>query len=64
MAYYVHCFCHRLNLMIVDVVKSVKCIGDMIALFKDLHSFVSSTTVHVRWEQRQNHRNVKKWRSG
>ena len=64
MAYYVHCFCHRLNLVIVDVVKSVKCIGDMIALFKDLHSFVSSSTVHVRWEQRQDHHKVKKMEIG
>eukprot|EP00795_Rhopilema_esculentum_P017430 gene17430-biopygen6363 len=49
MAYYVHCFCHRLNLVIVDVVKSISCVADMISLFRSLHSFLSSSTVHVRW---------------
>eukprot|EP00112_Aurelia_sp_Birch-Aquarium-sp1_P022749 Seg652.9 transcript_id=Seg652.9/GoldUCD/mRNA.D3Y31 product="Zinc finger MYM-type protein 1" protein_id=Seg652.9/GoldUCD/D3Y31 len=49
MAYYVHCFCHRLNLVIVDVVKSIKCIADMISLFKSLHSFLTTSTVHKRW---------------
>ena len=49
MAYYVHCFCHRLNLVIVDVVKSVKCVADMISLFRSLHSFLSTSTVHKRW---------------
>ena len=49
MAYYVDCFCHRLNLVIVDVVKSVKCVADVISLFRSLHSFLSTSTVHKRW---------------
>ncbi|XP_028405770.1 uncharacterized protein LOC114528346 [Dendronephthya gigantea] len=53
MAYYVHCFCHRLNLVIVDVLNSIKCVANMTSLFKDLHSFFSSSTVHVRWESKQ-----------
>ena len=53
MAYYVHCFCHRLNLVVVDVVKSIKCVADMISLFRGLHSFVSSSTVHARWVEIQ-----------
>jgi hypothetical protein len=32
MAYYVHCYCHRLNLVIVDVVNSITCVANMIAL--------------------------------
>lgn len=64
MAYYVHCFCHRLNLVIVDVVNSVKCVANMIALFKQLHSFLSSSTVHVRWEKLQENNGVKKMEIG
>ena len=59
MAYYVHCFCHRLNLVIVDVVNSLECVADMIALFKKLHSFFTTSTVHVRWEKMQQQRGVK-----
>ena len=33
-AYYVHCYCHRLNLVIVDVVNSITCVANMIALIK------------------------------
>ena len=60
MAYYVHCFCHRLNLIIVDVVNSVKCVVNMISLFKQLHSFLSSSTVHIRWEKIQEQHKVKR----
>ena len=49
MAYYVHCFCHRLNLVIVDVVKSIKCVAYMISLFRSLHSFLSTSTGHKQW---------------
>jgi hypothetical protein len=37
MAYYVHCYCHRLNLVIVDVVNSITCVANMIALIKNIH---------------------------
>ena len=66
MAYYmyVHCFCHRLNLVIVDVVHSVNCVANMIALFRGLHSFFSSSTVHVRWEEKQDLHHLKKLEIG
>ena len=59
MAYYVHCFCHRLNLVIVDVVRSIKCVADMISLFRSLHSFLSTSTVHKRWISIQGQHKVK-----
>lgn len=57
-AYYVHCFVHRLNLVIVDVVTSVKCMADMVALFKNLHSFFCTSTVHAKWVAIQQERGV------
>ena len=59
MAYYVQCFCHRLNLVIVDVVNSVKCVANIISLFKQLHSSLSSSTVYIRWEKIQEQHKVK-----
>ena len=32
MAYYVHCYCDTLNLVIVDVMSSITCVVNMIAL--------------------------------
>ena len=64
MAYYVHCFCHRLNLVVVDVVKSIKCVADMISLFRGLHSFVSSNTVHARWVEIQEVHKLKVMETG
>ena len=64
MAYYIHCFCHRLNLVIVDVVNSVKSVGNMLGLFKQLHPFLSSSTFHVRWEEKQELHGVKKMEIG
>ena len=47
MAYYMHCYCHRLNLVIVDVVSSIMCMASMIALLKKIHLFFGTSTVHV-----------------
>ena len=33
---------------------------NMIALFRGLHSFFSSSTVHVRWEEKQDLHHLKK----
>ena len=53
MAYYVHCYCHRLNLVIVDVVNSITCVASMIALLKKIHLFFGTSTMHVQWESVQ-----------
>ncbi|KAJ8030264.1 Zinc finger MYM-type protein 1 [Holothuria leucospilota] len=64
MAHYVHCFCHRLNLIIVDVVNLVKCVSVMISLFRKLHNFISSSTVHAKWEKKQADLGLKKMETG
>ena len=64
MAYYVHCYCHRLNLVIVDVVNSITCMASMIALLKKIHSFLGTSTVHVRWERVQEIHDLKRMEIG
>ena len=63
MAYYVHCYCHRLNLVIV-VVNSITCVANMIALIKKIHSFLGTSTVNVRWEKAQEIRGLKRMEIG
>ena len=46
------------------MVDSVKCVANILALFKQLHSFLSSSTVHVRWEKKQDLHGVKKMEIG
>ena len=60
MVCYVHCYCDRLNLVIVDVVSSITCVANMIALIKKMHSFLFTSTVHVRWEKAQEIRGPKR----
>ena len=64
MAYYVHCYCHRLNLVIVEVVNSITCVANMIALIKKMHSFLCTSTVHMRWEKAQKIRGLKRMEIG
>ena len=45
--------------MIVDVVKSIKCIADMISFFKSLHSFLPTSTIQKRWISIQEQHKVK-----
>ena len=63
MAYYVHCYCHRLNLVIVDVVNSIMCVASMIAL-KKIHLFFGTSTMHVRWERVQEIHGLKRLEIG
>ena len=65
MAYYVNCYCHRLNLVIVDVVNSITYVASMIALLKKIHnSFFGTSTVHVRWERAQEIHGLKRMEIG
>ena len=64
MANYVHCYCHRLNLAIVDVVNSITCVASMIALLKKIHSFLGTSSVHVRWEKAQEIHGLKRMEFG
>jgi hypothetical protein len=48
-AMYVHCYAHRINLVVVDVCKSVKEAGDFFAILQRLYNFISGSYVHVKW---------------
>ncbi|XP_038060491.1 zinc finger MYM-type protein 1-like [Patiria miniata] len=52
-AVYVHCYAHRLNLVIVDTCKTVKEAANFFALLQQLYVFVSGSNVHQRWLQIQ-----------
>lgn len=48
-AIYVHCYAHRLNLVIVDSCKSVKFAADFFSILQRLYIFMSSSYVHPKW---------------
>lgn len=48
-ALYVHCFAHRLNLVIVQAVKSVVPVADFFATLQMCYNFLSGSNVHSRW---------------
>jgi len=48
-ALYVHCHAHRLNLALVDAVKSVHAAADFFVLMEKLYVFVSGSYVHAGW---------------
>jgi len=52
-ALYVHCHAHRLNLALVDAVKSVQAAADFFVLMEKLYVFVSGSYVHARWVEIQ-----------
>ena len=49
MAVYTHCYAHRLNLVLVDVCKSVRAVAGFFALLERLYVFVSGSVVHDMW---------------
>lgn len=46
---YVHCFAHRLNLLIVQAVKGVVAVADFFATLQMCYNFLSGSNVHSRW---------------
>ena len=46
MAYYVHCYAHRLNLILIDTVKVVPHADNVFSLLEKLYIFVSNSIVH------------------
>lgn len=48
-----HCYAHRMNLVVVDACKAVKDSGDFFATLKQLYKFVSGSYVHVKWLENQ-----------
>ena len=55
-AVYVHCFAHRLNLIIVDVVHSTARADDLFTLLQLLHNFLSQPIVHQKYIDAQKRR--------
>jgi len=58
-AQYIHCFNHRLNLVLVDVVKSVSCCVETLSLLQTCYVFLSGSSVHQRWVTMQKESNMK-----
>ena len=48
-SYYIHCYAHRLNLVLVDVVKVVPEASQFFSLLERLYVFFSGSYVHRRW---------------
>lgn len=45
MSLYINCYAHRLNLDLVDVVKSVEIVDNTIGLLETIYAFQSSLTL-------------------
>ena len=58
-AQYIHCFNHRLNLVLVDVVKSVSCCAETLSLLQSFYVFLSGSSIHQRWVSMQRQDNLK-----
>ena len=59
-AVYVHCFAHRLNLVLVDSVHSIQIIAEFFASVQKLHNFVSTSVVHAIFTKIQKENDPKK----
>lgn len=42
---YVHCYAHRLNLVLVDVAKNVQVVDESLGLLEAIYSFQSVSTL-------------------
>ena len=59
MAYYIHCFNHHLNLLIVDSLKNVPKADDFLILLQKLYVFVRVSAVHIKWVDMQKEMSLK-----
>ena len=59
LANYVHCFNHRLNLVVVDVLKNIKKAADFFVILQKLYVFISGSAVQMKWIQLQKDMNLK-----
>lgn len=53
LAIYVHCYAHKLNLILVDACKSVSEARDFFALLERFYVFTSSSLMHKKWVEAQ-----------
>lgn len=59
LAQYVHCFAHRLNLVVLNVVHELQPIFECLSLLQKLYNFVSCASIHPIWVHLQEERNLK-----
>ena len=53
MAYYLHCYTHRLNLVLIDTTKVVRQADDFFSLLEQLYIFISNSIVHENFVKLQ-----------
>lgn len=58
-AQYIHCFAHRLNLVVLDVVHGIQPIFECLSLLQKLHNFASCASIHPIWVHLQKERGLK-----
>ncbi|GBL87917.1 Zinc finger MYM-type protein 1 [Araneus ventricosus] len=58
LANYIHCFNHRLNLVLVDIATSIQCVRDCLSLLQNLYVFVSCSNIHTKWIKMQTDRGL------
>jgi hypothetical protein len=49
LALYIHCYAHRLNLVLVDACQCIREANDFFALLEKLYVFTSSSVMHKKW---------------
>ena len=52
-ALYIHCFAHRLNLVVVDVAGAVGLVADMFGVLQKIHNFMYTSMVHIKFVEAQ-----------
>lgn len=52
-ALYIHCYAHRLNLVVVDCVRNIKASGEFFLILQRLYNFISGSAVHQHFKQLQ-----------
>ena len=52
-AIYIHCFAHRLNLVVVDVAGAVGLVADMFGVLQRIHNFMCTSVVHIKFVEAQ-----------
>lgn len=58
-ARYIHCFAHRLNLVLVDVCKTVHAMRDFFSLLQELYVFLTSSAVLPVFDEAQRNKGKK-----
>ena len=60
-AIYVHCYAHRLNLVICDVSKVVPYLSEFYSILSKIHTYFSSSVTHEFFQRIQRELNIGKF---